>query len=372
MRIISTCMLVMFMVAWGGCADYLGPSGDAGYEEDGDGGPSDAGDRLGDDGEALDAGGDMGGDQLPADCDRYISALADCPYQLVMEIQPQACPRAVCMNKPCAHDEDCLLAGASENGDKCVLGNCVYCWQDSECNDGFACRGGRCVDVEANPCGNNPTCQSPGCSMISISERPCPVCVCDSVFGIACEEDLDCLPLSSHLYRHCVYGRCADCKDDSECDYGACMPPGFCNDMQPHSSAIYGAWLIGWYGGMDHFSYFRFEPDGTLRRGMYLDAGAWSDDIPPLPCWPQEPWPMALVGSWETLLSGSGQFFLRASLNLPCDDGAGWIEFIRVELSADGQSASFEFDGGQTYDGWRVPIDSCSADFRNCDSPNYP
>ena len=184
---------------------------------------------------------------------------------------------------------------------------------------------------------------------------------------------MDCLVISSHPYRRCVYGRCGDCKDDTDCNYGNCLAPGMCFDMRPHPEALYGAWLIGWGGGMDHFSYFRFEPDGTLRRGVYGGAGAWADDVPGLPCWPQEPWPMPLVGTWEPEVTASGFLVVRMSLNVSCDDGAGWSTRYAISPSNDGTSASFQHvDGDQHYQGWRVPMDSCSPDFTTCSEPTYP
>ena len=365
MRFLSVFAMLVLLAGFSGCTDYQGDAGDGGLTDAVDGGEEEKAD--GSDGEAGD-----GGDELPPECDRFISALMDCPYQYVTEIRPQACPQAVCMNSPCEKDDDCPLAGSSENGDKCVLGNCVYCWEDVDCAEGFACRGGRCVDLEANPCGNHPPCQAPRCSMVSVSERPCPVCVCDSIHQIPCQEDMDCLVISSHPYRRCVYGRCADCKDDTDCDYGNCLPPGMCFDMRPHPEALYGAWLIGWPGGLDHFSYFRFEPDGTLRRGVYEGAGAWADDIPGLPCWP-DPWPRALVGTWEPEVTASGFLVVRMSLNVTCDDGAGWSTRYNVTPSNDGTSATFHHvDGDQHYQGWRVPTDSCTADFTECREPTYP
>jgi len=381
MKFIGVFGMLMLSAGFGACTDYQGDSGDGGISDavDGTEEEKDGGDGKGDEGGDLggdmggDSGGDLGGDELPTECERFISALADCPYQYVTEIRPGACPRAVCMNSPCTEDDDCPLAGSSDNGDLCVLGNCVYCWEDAGCGEGFACRGGRCVDVETNPCGNNPPCSGPRCSMVSVSERPCPVCVCDSIFQIPCEEDMDCLVISSHPYRRCVYGRCADCKDDTDCSYGNCLPPGMCFDMQPHPEALYGAWLIGWIGALEHFSYFRFEPDGTLRRGMYTVAGAWADDIPALPCWPDDLWPRPLVGTWEPEVTASGFLVVRMSLNLPCDDGAGWSTRYNISLQNDGSSASFQHvDGDQHYQGWRVPVDSCTPDFTTCSEPTYP
>lgn len=369
MRTLMAEIGLLALVTWGGCVDYraLPGAGRGPLDADGDAGIGDGaddGDGAGDD------DGDRPGDVDLPDCDAFITALAECPYQLVTEIQPEACPRAVCMAAPCRTDADCPLAGASDNGGSCVMGNCVYCWQDTDCPPGHACRGGRCVDVAANPCGNAPPCQAPRCGLVSISEQPCPVCVCDSIFDVACQRDLDCQVISSHPYRRCVYGRCADCKDDSECGYGPCLPPGVCFDMQPHPEALYGAWLIGWWGGMDHFSYFRFEPDGTFRRGFYGDGGVWADDIPGPPCWPGEPWPAPQVGTWEPVESESGLLIVRLSLNVACDDGAGWSERYAVGLPADTPFVSFQhLDGESHYEGWQVPMSACGPDFTECQVP---
>lgn len=99
--------------------------------------------------------------------------------------------------------------------------------------------------LEPEGCPPAPPCSDPGCALVTPSEQPCPVCVCDSPFARACSYDADCVPLSSHPYRHCVWGRCAECRSDDECAWGQCLPPGLCFDMNPSPWALVGTWVIG-------------------------------------------------------------------------------------------------------------------------------
>jgi hypothetical protein len=368
-------------LAVSGCADFNTVSQDGGTEDasdgsyDGGGGDQEVGQ---DDDQGSDQDGDQGGDQggEGGDCDSYISALVDCSYQLSTRVIPDACPITYCMDAPCVKDSDCPLAGASENGGYCVLGNCVFCWQDSQCQDDYICRGGRCIDPMANPCDNNPPCTDPNCRVVSISENACPVCVCDSVFSRQCDNDGDCQVISSYLYHRCVYGRCTDCRHDEDCSHDAqCLPPGLCGVMEPHPEVLYGTWLLGWAGGMDHFSYFRFEPDGTLRRGFYIPQGTFADDIPLFPCNPDEPYPRPIVGSWETAESSSVDLLLiRMSLNVPCDSGAGWVQNFQVTFPEQGNIVRFtNLDGDQLLEGIKVPndVNACTPDFSSCQVPDW-
>jgi hypothetical protein len=132
---------------------------------------------------------------------------------------------------------------------------------------------------------------------------------------------------------------------------------------------LYGTWLIGWYGGMDHVSYVRFEPDGTLRRGAYGPDGPWADDFPNLPCWPGEDVDMPLVGTWEPEVTQSGFLVVRMSLNVTCDTGNGWSARFVVNVSDDGKTAQFDdVDSDWTYDAVRTG-NVCTPDMSSCPVP---
>jgi len=302
----------------------------------------------------------------------YLAALMDAPYGYMAEsLEDLKCPGISPMDAPCETDDDCPI-GAMLYGGSCVLGNCVYCWEDTQCEDGRICRAGRCVDKEM-PCAP-PPCTDFGCHAVTPSEAPCPVCVCDSIFDKECSEDEFCMVFSSHPYKRCVYGRCAECRNDDDCgQWGQCLPPGLCFDMNPPPHLLYGTWIIGWAGGMDHFSYFRFEPDGTLRRGSYEGIGAWADDIPQMPCWPGvEPPIYPLVGTWEPEITQSGLLVVRMSLNIACDSGKGWSSRFMVDLSEDGIHADFkDVDSDLQYMAARAPTDACVSDFATCKSPDW-
>lgn len=315
-------------------------------------------------------------DAVPV-CSTYIGALADDPY--VYKQALGSCIEQEGMAGPCKTDEHCPsgFPDGTDAGDWCVFGNCVFCWNDTHCPAPQLCRAGRCVaPVSADANCPKLTCSAPDCKLITPSEHPCPVCVCDSDYGVACGSDEMCQVLSSHPYAACVNGRCADCRNDDDCPSlwgpggATCVTPGICYEMTPPASWVYGTWLIGWSGGMDHFSYFRFEPDGTLRRGHYEADGPWSDDIPGWPCYDAalEIWPK--LGTWEPEVTQSGFLVLRVSLNVSCDPGAGfsgrwmfspdddWLDAVVFDIDTDNQLMAL-----------RVPTEACMPDMSLCGSP---
>ncbi len=304
-------------------------------------------------------------------CGPYVGALMDCPYQLDLP-DGIGCDFATCLDAPCGSDADCPKPGFMGAADKCVLGSCAWCWADDQCAAGELCRAGRCVPAPTD-CRPAPPCTAERCKLVTPSEHACPVCVCDSLAAIPCTRDLDCNVISSFPYRHCVYGRCAGCRNAGDCQYGDCLPPGICFGMEPHPEALYGTWVIGWGGGMDHFSYFRFEPDGTLRRGAYTPEGSYSDDIPisAMPCLPGvAPPPLPLLGTWEPEETSSGFLVVDLALNISCDEGEGWGARFLVNLSEDGTRATFEdVDSDLSYDAFKVEGEACSEEFGECVLP---
>jgi len=204
---------------------------------------------------------------------------------------------------------------------------------------------------------------------VSISEVPCPVCLCKETLSDPCQTDNDCFELSPYLYSRCVYGRCGMCRNDADCPGTRCLPPGLCRDTTAHPAALYGTWLIGWPGGLNHYSLFRFEPDGTLRRGPLPADPIWADDIPPFPCEPgaAEQWP--LLGIWESV--DEGALRIRLTSGVPCD-GVAWTAEFRVLVSDDGEHLTLIPPGGtaQTLDAMRVPVDTCDPSFSTCTIPD--
>ena len=300
----------------------------------------------------------------PDGCSRFITALAECPYDLTLPPGPGGCPITTCRQAACAKDADCPA------GLMCVAGSCAACHQDSQCAAGSLCRGGRCVSG-GGECPVPAPCTSPSCHLVSGSESPCPVCVCDTPTSIPCAEDGECLLFSFFKFAHCVYGRCAQCRQDSECASGRCLPPGLCVGMDPHPSALFGTWLIGWSGGLDHFSYFRFEPDGTLRRGRYEPIGPWSDDIPGLPCDTGWPFPAPMLGTWEPVETESGFLVVKLAINAFCDPGDGWHRRYLFTLGDGGPATLTDVDGDQDLVGMRVPTEACAHDMSFCEAPGF-
>ena len=157
---------------------------------------------------------------------------------------------------------------------------------------------------------------------------------------------------------------------DSDCDFGACLPPGICFDMKPHPETFYGTWIVGWGGGMDHFSYLRFEPDGTLRRGSYSPEGSLADDFPPLPCWPDGVLPSPLLGTWQPEITASGFLVLRLRINVGCDPAGGWTGRFVINFADDGKTATLkDVDSDWSYQATRAATSACTADFSFCETP---
>ncbi|MBM4353346.1 MAG: hypothetical protein FJ109_06035 [Deltaproteobacteria bacterium] len=312
-------------------------------------------------------------------CPLYVAALQTEPFALV---EPEGGCVLATQSSACAADEDCPLVPLDlfgEIGDTCVMGNCVFCWNDSQCKAGELCRAGRCVPDWTGGCPEPPLCKlEDGCRLIKPSEKPCPICVCDSTYSIECYTDEFCMIFSFHPFSRCVYGRCADCRNDADCPAPwstgtKCIPPGICYDMTPPPSELYGTWLIGWYGGLDHFSYFRFEQDGTLRRGHYEMQDTFMDDFPGFPCYPGEDVTYPLLGTWEPEITQSGFLVIRVNLNTSCDPKAGFTARWMFSPSQDGQSADVkDVDTGYTWLAIRYPTDTCLPDMSLCEAPQYP
>jgi Cys-rich repeat protein len=311
----------------------------------------------------------------PADCPAHVGSAAACSFRL-LPAADGGCDATVCTPR-CRQDGDCATGAALPDAPWCVLGNCVACWQDSQCRAGAVCRAGRCKDAVAAPpgCPAGGSCDPARCRVVSVSEEPCPVCVCDSPFNRACADDFACQVVSSYPYRACVWGRCAECRHDADCPNGTtCDPPGRCFVSEPSPSRLYGLWLVGWYGGLDHFSYLRFEPDGALRRGSYVEDGAWSDDILDLSCaqtWPPPPAPQ--LGTWEREETQSPQLAIRVRPNGDC-----WLDATRpplrfaVTLWDEGRLADLvNIDGGGQLMAVRVPAERCAEDLSFCETPRW-
>jgi len=316
----------------------------------------------------------------PAECPLYVAALADTHFGFFTG--DDGCPALSPMTVTCEDDPDCAVladAGLPGFGETCVLGNCAWCWNDDECLPGTACRAGRCVEHAPFGCPDPGPCADLGCNLITPSEAPCPVCTCESIYGLPCETDMDCLPISFHPFSRCVYGRCADCRNDADCDWGRCMQPGICYEMTPPEDMLFGTWLIGWSGGLDHYSYFRFEADGTFRRAMYDTSdpvSSFADDVPPLAavCDPGWPVPAPLVGTWEPEVTESGFLVIRVRLNLPCATDHGWtVRWALSPLEGGPWTMSFDdIDGDMDLYGWQVDGTTCLPDFSECPLPVNP
>ena len=297
-------------------------------------------------------------------CEPFISALATCPFDFTGLI----CPSVACREAPCVRDDEC-------GGDTpwCVQGDCVRCHNDSQCGNGFQCRGGRCVAGSAG-CPAPSACTAEGCKLVVTGEVPCPVCMCDDV-PPACGTDTQCQSISSVQYNSCVYGACAKCRNDADCQGGHCTAGGICQSVTEHPSWLYGTWVIGWLGGLDHFSYFRFEPGGTLRRGHYgtEDGSAFISDIPPPPCDPGEEITYPLLGTWRVTAGEAGATILHMTVNFSCAEDAGWSRSFEISPGAPTTYNLVDISGeGLTFNAWPAYDWQCPSDMAKCQTPEYP
>jgi hypothetical protein len=303
-------------------------------------------------------------------CPREVGATAACPFQYREPLAPR-CVAAHCREGACATDADCAAPRGTVGGTRCVLGSCVFCWNDSQVDDGLLCRAGRPV-APPLACPPPPPCDALGCALVTPSENPCPVCVCD-LYGKPCAADEECLVYSSHPYSRCVYGRCVDCRDDADCGRhmnppGRCAPPGVCLTAPFDISTLFGTWLIGWHGGLDHLSYFRFEPDGTFRRARYEASGAFADSIGRPECFAGDTPPSPLVGTWRADTDDEGRALVHLALNADCAPDAGWqATFVADPFAAGG--ALFHYPDIGSLSAYRVPAERCSPDFALCAPP---
>ncbi len=331
--------------------------------------------------------GHEGNYTITASCDcgeplEYRSQLAECAFQFVDSTvsTPAGPDSAPCLPRPCASDIDCTAINTVGAGQICAAGNCVYCAQDTDCTESMVCRGGRCVEKGWTACPQIPDCAAAGCVSLEMSETSCPVCVCTTEFFNNCAVDEDCQPISHHQFLRCVNGRCAECRVDTDCGNPGlqCLPPGMCMSMLTHPSAIYGSWIIGWYGAFNHFSYFRFEPDGTLRRATYDTTGeaGWADDIflGQCPGLSEGVLPEQFVGTWEPVMTESGFLVISVDFQAICNPVAPELRrwLVTMDESGDGFTMnSVENPEGVQLTGVRVdPAIFCNGEFTSCIPPD--
>lgn len=321
--------------------------------------------RDSDMGDGADAGTDPDTDTV---CPKYVTSLATCAYQTITD--SDGCDAIQCLDAPCLNDDDCPEGG----GRYCAVGSCGHCRTDSDCDSPLRCHSGRCVEADDSQCPGAPLCTEEDHEIFSVSEDPCLVCapVTINTWRRACETDEECMIISSYPYRGCVDHRCVECRKHDDCGGGgACSPPGICWLPDPPVHALFGTWVIGWSGGLNHYSYFRFEPDGTVRRGGYTAEGAYSDDIPGyFPGATEEP-AYPLLGSWTPIMNASDSLLFEIFLNLPDHTGAGYVaEWAFEWISEEAQSARIQVDESITYDATRVDVGVCTPDFSTCELPS--
>jgi peptidoglycan-associated lipoprotein len=124
----------------------------------------------------------------------------------------------------CDKDEHC-----AEKGEVCVEGMCQQCRDDTNCEEGMTCKGGRCEPKSEcssdSDCTDNKVCRSGKCQIECQSDGDCGVGLkCQNnrcIDKLACASDADCAEGMS-----CISGRCGvQNASRAMCDYPAVRFP---------------------------------------------------------------------------------------------------------------------------------------------------
>ena len=122
-----------------------------------------------------------------------------------------------------------------------------------------------------------------------------------------------------------------------------------------------GVWLVGEGNGGNHFSWLRFDSDGTL---FALDGRDLPDNEPWFGC--------SGVGSW----SFDGAEGVRLDLPGGCDSTTltfgDWYPIGAFGVDTPQEVFLFDSGRGVTLGAWRFPDDQCSPDFTTCADPMRP
>ncbi len=130
-------------------------------------------------------------------------------------------------------------------------------------------------------------------------------------------------------------------------------------------STLEGIWLVGWSGGMNHYSWVRFDTTEPMAGDALFNPGEDVGANAPL-------WPCAGAGSWmATAKPDTVQLMFPANCSLQMEvlsfvsvEPAGGyppgaIQAARIEsLSAPGQLEGYKFAQSQ-----------CTPDMSSCDNP---
>lgn len=190
-----------------------------------------------------------------------------------------------------------------------------------------------------------PTCDPPAC----------PPVVCeDASVDAGCAIDCAPPPAGCHF------------EGEPTCDPPTC-PPVVCEDAGAFPYNLDGIWLLGWSGGLNHFSWVRFTVDGMAGGAAQYNAGADLAYNAPL-------WSCNGAGTW--MLTAKPD---TVGFNFPpsCTDGFQAYTF----LSFQAPSSSFPKGAileatveaptmpGQTFNAYKFPDSQCDAAMTKCTDP---
>jgi hypothetical protein len=151
------------------------------------------------------------------------------------------------------------------------------------------------------------------------------------------------------------------CEPACECDCGGGAYLG-CTEIGvelPEEKFI-GTWLIGWSGGMDHYSWVRLEPAGLAR---FLDGAELSGNAPFWNCNGAGSWHLAAKPDTVALYFPAG-----------CDPAFAALTFANL-APATGYppgailTGSVEWSPTQTVEAYKFPDTQCDALMTTCTDP---
>lgn len=390
----------------GGSVMESGPNG-----TDGGAGTSGSGGSAGSGGTSIEAGVDAAGSGGSiTDAGPYCFSTQDCASNEWCDLEPA--PQGMCssggkagMCRPrpneCPDYDECPGACACDGSWYCDACSAHAAGLSTTADDTWCtvpdagvdnCDPGFCQDAVMSSCGD-PDFMPMGamsCTGSSGMQGFCCLPICGGMAGAGCPSGQYC-EYPPSLGPACGtfdgIGVCQWASDtcDDDCP-GVCGCDGqfYCNECGAHQagtdisdsiscnggtgfpSGLQGIWLIGWSGGMNHFSWVRF---GGTSYGGTADFLAGEDLPANAPFWP-----CTGQGSWMvTAKPDTLQLDFPASCSMPMEvltfesfGGAPSGYPPGAIMTATIESLTFP---GSYLEGYKFPDSQCAADMSSCQNP---
>jgi hypothetical protein len=180
---------------------------------------------------------------------------------------------------------------------------------------------------------------------------------CSGLSYCDCQASSACMPVTEDCFCPCGLEPCApDC--DCFCAGGAYLGCSMLGG-DPLQKFI-GTWLIGWSGGMNHYSWLRIQPDNVAR---VLDGSALSGNLPFWPCNGLLNWHLAAKPDTIAIYLPGGcspTFVPLTFSNLA--PATGYPKGATL-------SASVEVSDTQVVEAYKFPHAQCDAELTSCVDP---